>query len=65
MRNTVGGIQRPKNENLSNVVEEDRERMRLQQESGGASPAKVRTILIEIGLIAVLVVVLLLVLASR
>ena len=62
---SVGGIQKPKHENLSNVVEEDRERMRLQQESGGSFPSKVRPIQIEIGLIAVAVVVLLLILASR
>ncbi len=36
----VGGVQRPKNENLSNIVDQEREKLQMPQEPLDAGRAK-------------------------
>ena len=57
---TVGGIQRPKNENLSNIVDRERETIRMRQEPCDAGTSKKRKVFWTIGILAPIAVCVLL-----
>ena len=57
----VGGVQRPKNENLSNIVDQEREAIRMRQEPCDSGMSKRERVIIGI-LVPIAACILLLVL---
>ena len=47
----VGGVQRPKNENLSNIVDQEREAIQMRQEPCDSGMSKRERVILIIGIL--------------
>ena len=48
---TVGGVQRPKNENLSNIVDQEREAIQMRQEPCDSGMSKKERVILILGIL--------------